>query len=144
MVSVKKNDCLPLKPIIEVEIFGLWGIDFMGCLPKSDSYEYIVLVIRCMLRWVGAIHTRSNNHKIVILFIHQKVFSSFGCPRRIIRDGGTYFNNYHYQSLMKKIWVHHRITTPYHPQANEKVKVCNREIKKIMKNLSALMERLVN
>ena len=36
---------------------------------------------------------------------------------------------------MKKNGVHHRVTTPYHPQANGQVEVSNREIKKILKKI---------
>ena len=33
----KKNG-MPLKPILEVEVFDLWGIDFMRPFPNSDGY----------------------------------------------------------------------------------------------------------
>ena len=36
---------------------------------------------------------------------------------------------------MKKYGVHHRITTPYHPQANGQVEVSNREVKSILKKI---------
>ena len=38
--------------------------------------------------------------------------------------------------LLNKYGVHHRVTTPYHPQANGQVEVSNREIKKIMKKIN--------
>ena len=36
---------MPLKPIVEVQIFDLWGIDFMGPFPNSDGYEYILMAV---------------------------------------------------------------------------------------------------
>ena len=134
-VNIKKNDRMPLQPVIEVEIFDLWGIDFMGPFPKSDGYEYILLAVDYMSRWVEAIPTRSNDHKVVLKFIQQHIFSRFGCPRAIISDGGTHFNNYFFRSLLRKNGVEYRITTPYHPQANGQAEVCNREVKKIMKKI---------
>ena len=53
----------------------------------------------------------------------------------IISDGGSHFNNSHFQALLKKYGVHHRITTPYHPQANGQVEVSNREVKSILKKI---------
>ena len=38
-------------------------------------------------------------------------------------------------TLLKKYGVHHRVTTPYHPQANGLVEVSNREVKNILKKI---------
>ena len=59
----------------------------------------------------------------------------FGCPRAIISDDGSHFNNAHFRALLKKYRVHHRITMPYHPQANGQVEVSNREDKTILKKI---------
>ena len=134
-VNLRKNDRMPLQPIIEVEIFYLWGIDFMGPFPNSDGFEYILVAVDYLSRWVEAIPTRTNDHKVVLKFIQQNIFSRLGCPRAIISDGGTHFNNHQFCALLKKNGVHHRVTTPYHPQANGQVEVSNREIKKILKKI---------
>ena len=134
-VNLRKKDQMPLQPIIEVEIFDLWGIDFMGPFPNSDGFEYILVAVDYLSRWVEAIPTRTNDHKVVLKFIQQNIFSRFGCPRAILSDGGTHFNNHQFYALLKKNGVHHRVTTPYHPQANGQVEVSNREIKKILKKI---------
>ena len=53
----------------------------------------------------------------------------------IISDGGSHFTNSHFRSLLKKYGVHHRVTTPYHPQANGQVEVSNKEVKNILKKI---------
>ena len=39
-----KNE-MPLNSILEVEMFDVWGIDFMGPFPSSCGNKYILLVV---------------------------------------------------------------------------------------------------
>ncbi|CAA7407014.1 unnamed protein product [Spirodela intermedia] len=91
---------------------------FMGHFPSAEKYEYILLAIDYVSKWVEVIPTRTNDHKIVMKFVQENIFSRFGCPRVIINDEGTYFTNKHFKELLKKNGVHHRVATPYHPQTN--------------------------
>ena len=36
---------MPLKNIVEVELFDVWGIDFMGPFPSSFDNQDIILAI---------------------------------------------------------------------------------------------------
>ena len=137
-IDLRKKYAMPLSPIIEVEIFDLWGIDFMGPFPNSNGFEYILIAVEYMSQWVEAIPTKTNDHQVVVKFIHQHIFSRFGCPRAIISDGGKHFNNQQMQSMLKKYGVEHRVTTPSHPQANGQVENTNREVKKILKEIVRL------
>ena len=82
-----------------------------------------------------AIPTRKNTHREVLRFVTRNIFSRYGCPRAVISDGGSHFNNAHFRALLKKYGVHHRFTTPYHPQANGQVEVSNQEVKNILKKI---------
>ena len=134
-INISKRDKMPMRPILEVEIFNLWGIDFILPFPPSDRKEYILVAVDYVSKWVGAIPTRTNDHREVLGFITRCIFTRYGCPRAIISDGGSHFNNSHFRALLKKYGVHHRITTPYHPQANGQVEVSNREVKTILKKI---------
>ena len=120
-LNISKRDKMPMRPILEVEIFDLWEIDFMGPFPPSDGKEYILVAVDYVSKWVEAIPTRANTHREVLRFVTRNTFSRYGCPRAIISDGGSHFNNAHFRALLKKYGVHHRVTTPYHPQANGQV-----------------------
>ena len=51
-------DCLQsqaVRPILEVEIFDLWGIDFMGPFQPSDEKEYILVAVVYVSMWDEAI-----------------------------------------------------------------------------------------
>ena len=43
--NITKRNEMPLTNILEVEIFDLWGIDFMGPFPHSFKNLYILLVV---------------------------------------------------------------------------------------------------
>ncbi|RVX12996.1 Retrovirus-related Pol polyprotein from transposon opus [Vitis vinifera] len=95
-----------LEPILIVDVFDVWGIDFMGPFPMSFGHSYIL---------VGVDYV-----------------SKFGVPKAIISDGGTHFCNKPFETLLAKYGVKHKVATPYHPQTSGQVELANREIKNIL------------
>ena len=126
---------MPLNPIIIIEIFYVWGIDFMGPFPPSFGYEYILLAVDYVSKWIEAIATRTCDHKVELKFLKSHIFSRFGCPRTIINDNGAHFINAQVKALLRKNGVNHKMSTPYHPQTYGQVEVSNREIKKILQKI---------
>ena len=133
--NISAKDMMPLNPIIIVEIFDVWGIDFMGPFPQSFGYEYILLAVDYVSKWIEAVATRTCDHKVVLKFLKSHIFSRFGCPRTIISDNGAHFINAQVKALLRKNGVNHKMSTPYHPQTNGQVEVSNREIKKILQKI---------
>ena len=117
---------MPMRSILEVEIFDLWEIDFIGPFSPSEEKEYILVVVDYVSKLLQAIPTWTNDHQEVLRFVTRCIFSWYGFPRAIISDANSHFNNAHFRALLKKYAVHHHITTPYHPQANGQVEVSNR------------------
>ena len=76
---------MPLNSIFVVEIFDVLGIDFMGPFAMSHEYLYILMAVDYIFKWIVAIAWRSNNHKVVVNFLKENVFSHFGFPHAIIR-----------------------------------------------------------
>ncbi|XP_073222429.1 uncharacterized protein [Cicer arietinum] len=62
-VNISKRDEMPQNPILEVEVFDVWGIDFMG--PFSSSYKkvYILVAVDYVSKWVEAVATQTNDSK---------------------------------------------------------------------------------
>ena len=60
---------MTLTPILVVKIFDIWGIDFMGPFTPSFECEYILVAIDYVLKWIEAMATQTNDHKVVIKFI---------------------------------------------------------------------------
>ena len=50
----------------------------MGMFPISSRYEYILMVVDYMSRWIKSIPMRTNDHKIVLKFIEKNIFCRFG------------------------------------------------------------------
>ncbi len=84
---------MPLHGIIEIELFDVWGIDFMGPSPTSFGNKYTLVGVDYVLKWVEAIATPINDARVVTKFLKKNIFTRFGTPRAIISDGGNHFCN---------------------------------------------------
>lgn len=123
---------MPMQPILVIELFDVWGIDFMGPFPNSFGNLYILLAVDYVSKWVEAIPTKTNDNKVVVKFLKENIFSRFGTPRAIISDQGKHFRNQPFASLLKKYSITHKLATSYHPQTSGQVEVSNRQIKQIL------------
>ncbi|CAN6539957.1 unnamed protein product [Malus baccata var. baccata] len=123
---------LPQTPILIVEIFDVWGIDFMGLFPSSNGFLYILLAVDYVSKWVEAKATKTNDSRVASDFIKTNIFARFGIPRAIINDGGSHFCNKIFKALLRKYNVTHKMSTPYHPQTSGQAEVSNREVKQIL------------
>ena len=132
MGNISRKDEPPMHPILEVELFDLWGINFMGPFPASYNNLYILLAIDYVSKWVEAIPTRTNDAKVVAHFLCSNIFSRFGTPRALITDNGTHFCDKVIDKVLQKYGVRHRTSLTYHPQSNGQAEVSNREIKYIL------------
>ncbi|KAH9734147.1 hypothetical protein KPL71_017278 [Citrus sinensis] len=84
---------MPQSPILIVEIFDVWGIDFMRQFPSSFGNLYIMLAVDYVSIWVEVKATRTNDSKVVVDFIKNNIFTRFGTLKTIISDRGTHFCN---------------------------------------------------
>ncbi|RVW74887.1 hypothetical protein CK203_054599 [Vitis vinifera] len=92
------------EPILIVELFDVWGIDFMGPFPMSFGNSYILVGVDYVSKWVEAIPLMEVLH----------------------------FCNKPLEALLSKYGVKHKVATPYHPQTSGQVELANREIKNIL------------
>ncbi|KAL4352199.1 hypothetical protein GQ457_06G005930 [Hibiscus cannabinus] len=133
--NISKRNEMPLQNILEVELFDVWGIDFMGPFPSSFGNLYILLAVDYVSKWVEAIATTHNDAKTVQRFIKKNIFTRFGTPRVIISDEGRHFDNRSIAAALRKLGINHKLSTAYHPQTNGQAEVSNREIKSILEKV---------
>ena len=80
MGNLSRKHEMPLKGILEVKIFDVWGIDFMGPFPGSLGYKYILVMVDYVSNWVEAIVTITNDAKVVKKMLKKINFLRFGTP----------------------------------------------------------------
>ncbi|XP_071924949.1 uncharacterized protein [Coffea arabica] len=133
--NISRRDQMIQTPMIFVEIFDVWGIDFMGSFPSSFDFLYILLAVDYVSKWVEAKATRTNDSKVVAEFVKSNIFVRFGMPRAIVSDRGTHFCNKTIAAIFKRYGVLHKVSTSYHPQTNGQAEASNREIKSILEKM---------
>ena len=109
---------MPLRGILVVQNFDVWGIDFMGPFPSSFGNLYILLVVDYVSKWVEAIACPRNDANTVVSFLQKDILSKFRTPRTIISDGGSHFANKIFAKLMSRYGIKHIMSLAYHPQTN--------------------------
>ena len=115
-----------------MQIFYVWGIDFIGPFPSSFGNKYILPVVDYVSKWVEAIASPINDANTVVGFIQRNILRRFRAPKTIISDEGSYFANKVFAKLMRRYGIRHEIGLAYHPQLNGQAKISNRELKKMM------------
>ena len=104
---------MPLNYILEVELFDVWGIDFMGPFVMSFRNQYILLAVDYVSKWVEAIATPTSDASVVLEFLKKNIFNRFGTPRAIISDEGTHFCNKQFAALLLKYGVRHKVACDF-------------------------------
>ena len=115
-----------------MKIWSQVRIDLM-CLTETDDFEedkrgykYIITAQCYFSKYIeiGALKTKTGVE--VSTWIYENIFCRYGITDIHISDRGKEFVNNVARELYRKCGVRHRITTPYHSQANGMIKHLNR------------------
>jgi len=63
--NITKRNEIPLNNMLEVEIFDVWGVDFMGPFPSSFGNQYILVEVDYVSKWMEAIASPTNDAQVV-------------------------------------------------------------------------------
>ncbi|RVW18369.1 hypothetical protein CK203_101117 [Vitis vinifera] len=69
---------MPMNPILIVDLFDVWGIDFMGPFPMSFGNSYILVGVDYVSKWVEAIPCKHNDHRVVLKFLKENISQDLG------------------------------------------------------------------
>ena len=123
--NISKRHEMPQSGILEVELFDIWGINFMGPFPCSYNNLYILATMDYVSKRVETIVTPTNDAKVVMMFLKKNIFTRFGTPRALLSDNGLHFCNKPLKVLLKRYGVFDKVDTPYHPKPNGQVELSN-------------------
>eukprot|EP00253_Pinus_taeda_P031973 PITA_31973 len=127
------KDELPLNSRVILEPFERWALDFIGPInPPSNQRVYILVFTDYMTKLVEAKALLRANEESILTFLFEEIFVRFGLPRELVTDRGPPFNSHGFKDTLQKYQIRHKVTTPYHPQANGQVKSMNKFIEAIL------------
>jgi len=127
--KISRRDMMPLTRFLKLN-FLIFGVS--NSWDHSQIHSAILVAVGYVFKWVEVVPTKTNDNKVVVKFLKENIFSRFCTPRAIISDNGSHFCNRVFKALMRKYFITHKLSTPYHPQTNGQVEVTNRQIKLIL------------
>ncbi|RVX16112.1 Retrovirus-related Pol polyprotein from transposon 17.6 [Vitis vinifera] len=71
--------------------------------PMSFGNSYILVGVDYVSKWIEAIPCKHNDHRVVLKFLKENIFSRFGVPKAIISDGVKLANREIKNILMKVV-----------------------------------------
>jgi hypothetical protein len=72
--NISQRNSMPLKYNLQIDIFDVWGIDFMGPFKNSFGFEYILVMVDYVSKWVEAIPCRKASMEESITMIKNVIF----------------------------------------------------------------------
>lgn len=101
---------------------GPWmdiGMDFVGPLPESNSYNLILVVICRLTKLAHFIPCQDtiNTAQLIRLF-QDNIFRLHGYPQTIVSDRGTLFTSKYWQMFAKTMKSKHNLSTAHHQQTD--------------------------
>jgi hypothetical protein len=139
--NINTRDTIPLILNLQIDIFDVCGIDFTGPFPNSEGYEYILVAIDYVSKWVDVLLCRAADAMHSKKMFHEVIFPRYRVLRIVISDGGSHFIDQTFQKALSEVGVDHQIATPYHPQTRGQAETSNKQIKNILQKTINHMDR---
>ncbi|XP_074293138.1 uncharacterized protein LOC141620071 [Silene latifolia] len=70
--NIGRRDEMPLNNILEVELFDVWGVNFMGPFTSSFGNQYILVAVDYVSKWIEAIAALTNDSKAILERVMNK------------------------------------------------------------------------
>jgi hypothetical protein len=72
--NISQRNAMSLNYNLQVDLFDVWGIDFMGPFVNSNGYEHILVVVDYVSKWVEAIPCWKASTEETIQMIKTVIF----------------------------------------------------------------------
>ena len=101
--NINTRDAMPLTNNLQVELFDVWGIDYMCPFPPCQGYEYILVVVDYVSKWVEALPCRAADSKHAKKMFQETIFPRFGTPMLVISDGSSHFIDRRFREFLTEV-----------------------------------------
>jgi hypothetical protein len=75
---------MPLTSNLQIDIYDVCGIDFMGPFPNSEGCKYILVAVDYVSKWVEPLPCRAADAMHPKRMFHEVIFLRYRVPRIVI------------------------------------------------------------
>ena len=109
------------------------GMDFLGPLPKSSNFDYLLVIIDRLMSQVHLMSTTTTiTAKGVVWIVLKEVVRLHGIPESIVSDSDTQFTSIFWKELQKLMGTKLLMSMAFHPQTDGTTEQANRSVAQIL------------
>ena len=111
-------------------------------LPKSDTYDTILVSVDCFSKMAHFIPTRSDvtAEQTAALYV-KEVFRLHGLPKDIVSDRGQQFTSRFTRRLLELCEIKSNLSTAYHPQSDSQMERTNQRNSCLLRNSCTIIQK---
>ena len=134
-VNSKLTGLLHSLPIPD-RLWQLIGLDFMGPLPKSNDFDYLLVIIDRLTSQVHLVPTMTIvTARGIAWLILKEVVRLHGIPESIVSDRDTKFTSIFWKELHRLMGSKLLMSTAFHLQMDGATERANRSIAQILRTV---------
>lgn len=118
--------------------FEKWAIYFfepINPLRNKTGACYIITATDYIIGWAEAKTVKDCTIDNTVHFIFEHILTRFECPNILMSDRSMHFFNETIEALTEEFQIHHKKSTPYHPQENGVVEYFNNILENTLTNI---------
>lgn len=92
-----------MTPILELELFDMCSIDFMGPFVSFHGMTYILVSVDYEYKWVEVVVLPNNENRNVTASLKMNIFSQFGTPYVLLVMVSPIFSIVYLKPCLKNI-----------------------------------------
>jgi hypothetical protein len=79
--NISQRNGMPLKYNLQIDLFDVWGIYFIGPIKNSHGFEHILVMVDYVFKWVEDMPCHKASMEESITMIKSMIFPRFSTPR---------------------------------------------------------------